>query len=134
MANRKYSLPRWFNRQLPNMPDTDGPGKGEPKENMKLKYCKDMLQLQANYDLAREGEQKDMRAYELAVMHYQASCYGDCWFLTHYGHSIYDSTRNGEFDLRARPLSISTSVLCLPTSTCATRRSMRWPCRQRSVV
>lgn len=98
MANRKYSLPRWFNRQLPNMPDTDGPGKGEPKENMKLKYCKDMLQLQANYDLAREGEQKDMRAYELAVMHYQASCYGDCWFLTHYGHSIYDSTRNGEFD------------------------------------
>lgn len=98
MANRKYRLPRWFNRQLPNMPDTDGPGKGEPKENMKLKYCKDMLQLQANYDLAREGEQKDMRAYELAVMHYQASCYGDCWFLTHYGHSIYDSTRNGEFD------------------------------------
>lgn len=98
MANRKYSLPRWFNRQLPNMPDTDGPGKGEPKENMKLKYCKDMLQLQANYDLAREGEQKNMRAYELAVMHYQASCYGDCWFLTHYGHSIYDSTRNGEFD------------------------------------
>lgn len=98
MANRKYSLPRWFNRQLPNMPDTDGPGKGEPKENMKLRYCKDMLQLQANYDLAREGEQKDMRAYELAVMHYQASCYGDCWFLTHYGHSIYDSTRNGEFD------------------------------------
>lgn len=98
MANRKYSLPRWFNRQLPNMPDTDGPGKGEPKENMKLKYCKDMLQLQANYDFAREGEQKDMRAYELAVMHYQASCYGDCWFLTHYGHSIYDSTRNGEFD------------------------------------
>lgn len=57
MANRKYSLPRWFNRQLPNMPDTDGPGKGEPKENMKLRYCKDMLQLQANYDLAREGEQ-----------------------------------------------------------------------------
>lgn len=98
MANRKYSLPRWFNRQLPNMPDTDGPGKGEPKENMKLRYCKDMLQLQANYDLAREGEQKDMRAYELAVMHYQASCYGDCWFLTHYAHSIYDSTRNGEFD------------------------------------
>lgn len=98
MANRKYSLPRWFNRQLPNMPDTDGPGKGEPKENMKLRYCKDMLQLQANYDFAREGEQKDMRAYELAVMHYQASCYGDCWFLTHYGHSIYDSTRNGEFD------------------------------------
>lgn len=98
MANRKYSLPRWFNRQLPNMPDTDGPGKGEPKENMKLRYCKDMLQLQANYDLAREGKQKDMRAYELAVMHYQASCYGDCWFLTHYGHSIYDSTRNGEFD------------------------------------
>ena len=127
MANRKYSLPRWFNRQLPNMPDTDGPGKGEPKENMKLKYCKDMLQLQANYDLARDGEQKDMRAYELAVMHYQASCYGDCCSLRITATAFTTAPATANSTLRARPLSISTSVLCLPTSTCATRRSMRWP-------
>ncbi len=101
MANRTYSVPRWFNHQLPNLPDTDGPGKGEPKENIKARFCRDIMQLQANYDLAREGRQKEECAYGLAVMQYQASCYGDCWFLTHYGHSIYDSARTGERDFAA---------------------------------
>lgn len=98
MANRAYSVPRWFVRQLPNDPETDGPGKATPKENLKVKYCKEMIQLQGSYSLAREGEQKDIRAYELAVRYYQASCYGDCWFLTHYGHSVNDSARAGELD------------------------------------
>ena len=98
MANRDYTVPRWFVRQLPNMPETDGAGKGVPAENMKVKYCKDMIQLQSLYNLSPAGEQKDMRTYELAVRYYQASCYGDCWFLTHYGHSVNDSARAGEFD------------------------------------
>lgn len=98
MANRAYGVPRWFVRQLPNDPETDGPGKATPKENLKVKYCKDMIQLQGSYNLAREGEQKDMWAYELAVRYYQASCYGDCWFLTHYGRSVNDSARAGELD------------------------------------
>lgn len=98
MVNRAYSVPRWFVRQLPNDPETDGPGKVTPKENLKVKYCKDMIQLQGSYNLAREGEQKDIRAYELAVRYYQASCYGDCWFLTHYGRSVNDSARAGELD------------------------------------
>ena len=106
MANRDYTAPRWFVRQLPNMPETDGAGKGVPAENMKVKYCKDMIQLQSLYNLAPAGGQKDMRTYELAVRYYQASCYGDCWFLTHYGHSVNDSARAGEFDFarKAREL------------------------------
>ena len=106
MANRDYTVPRWFVRQLPNMPETDGAGKGVPAENMKVKYCKDMIQLQSLYNLSPAGEQKDMRTYELAVRYYQASCYGDCWFLTHYGHSVNDSARAGEFDFarKAREL------------------------------
>ena len=39
-----------------------------------------------------------MLAYELAVRYYQASCYGDCWYLSHYGKSVNDSARVGEAD------------------------------------
>lgn len=106
MANRAYTVPRWFVRQLPNDPETDGPGKASPKENLKVRYCKDMLQLQSEYNLAPVGEQRDIRAYELAVCYYQASYYGDCWFLTHYGKSVLDSTHDGELDFarKAREL------------------------------
>lgn len=106
MANRAYTVPRWFTRQLPNEPGTDGPYLASPKENLKVRYCKDMLQLQSEYNLAPEGEQRDIRAYELATRYYQASCYGDCWFLTHYGKSVLDSARAGELDFarKAREL------------------------------
>lgn len=106
MANRAYTVPRWFTRQLPNEPGTDGPYLASPKENLKVRYCKDMLQLQSEYNLAPEGEQRDIRAYELATRYYQASWYGDCWFLTHYGKSVLDSARAGELDFarKARQL------------------------------
>ena len=104
MANRNYTEARWFNRQLPNTYETDGPDKGEPKENLKLKYCKEMIQMQSSYNLATAGEQKEAQAYELAVRYYQASCYGDCWFLTHYSHSVNDSARAGELDFAAKAI------------------------------
>ena len=106
MANRAYTVPRWFTRQLPNEPGTDGPYLASPKENLKVRYCKDMLQLQSEYNLAPEGEQREAKAYELATRYYQASWYGDCWFLTHYGKSVLDSARAGELDFakKARQL------------------------------
>ena len=106
MANRSYTVPRWFTRQLPNEPGTDGPYLASPKENLKERYCKDMLQLQSEYNLAPEGEQREAKAYELATRYYQASWYGDCWFLTHYGKSVLDSARAGELDFakKARQL------------------------------
>lgn len=106
MANRAYTVPRWFTRQLPNEPGTDGPYLASPKENLKVRYCKDMLQLQSEYNLAPEGEQREAKAYELATRYYQASWYGDCWFLTHYGKSVLDSARDGELDFarKAREL------------------------------
>lgn len=111
MVNRSYTVPRWFVRQLPNSRDTDGSGKASPKENLKVRFCKDMLQLQSLYNLAPEGEQKDIRAYELATRIYQASCYGDCWFLTHYAKSVNDSARVGELDFaqKARELLAESS-------------------------
>ena len=108
MANRAYTVPRWFTRQLPNDPETDGPCKASPKENLKVKYCKDMLQMQSEYSLAPAGEQRDIRAYELAMRYYQASCYGDCWFLTHYGRSVYDSARAGELDFARKARELLT--------------------------
>ena len=103
-ANRDYTVPRWFKRQLPNVPDTDGPGKASPTENLKLKFCKDITQLAGEYNLAPEGDGKQRLAYQLAVSYYQASCYGDCWFLTHYAKSVADSARQGELDFAAKAM------------------------------
>lgn len=103
-ANRDYTVPRWFKRQLPNVPDTDGPGKASPTENLKLKFCKDITQLAGEYNLAPEGDGKQRLAYQLAVSYYQASCYGDCWFLTHYAKSVADSARPGELDFAAKAM------------------------------
>ena len=103
-ANRDYTVPRWFKRQLPNVPDTDGPGKASPTENLKLKFCKDITQLAGEYNLAPEGDDKQRLAYQLAVRYYQASCYGDCWFLTHYAKSVADSARQGELDFAAKAM------------------------------
>ena len=107
-ANRDYSVPRWFKRQLPNVPDTDGPGKASPTENLKLKFCKDITQLAGEYNLAPEGDDKQRLAYQLAVRYYQASCYGDCWFLTHYAKSVADSARPGELDFAAKAMEYLT--------------------------
>lgn len=101
MANRDYNVERWFRRQLPNEPSTDGVGLGSPAENLKVRFCKDLSRLADAYRMAPEGTARDSMAYALAVMSYQASCYGDCWFLTHYGHSVNDSARAGEYDFAA---------------------------------
>ena len=101
MARRDFTVPRWFARQLPNLPDTDGPGQGAPATNLKLDFCEDMLRLNGRYALAPAGPLRDSLAYALAVRYYQASCYGDCWFLTHYARSTADSARSGELDFAA---------------------------------
>ncbi len=51
------------------------------KENPKWKFCQEMNQLIGQYNVTREGESRKKLAYELATRYYQASCYGDCWFL-----------------------------------------------------
>ena len=67
--------------------------------------------MQSQYNLAPEGEQMDILAYALAERYYQASCYGDCWFLTHYAKSVNDSARTGELDFaqKARELLAESS-------------------------
>ena len=102
MANRDYTVARWFKRQLPNVPETDGPNQAEPDRNLKLDFINDITQLTGEYNLAPAGGHKEELAYALAVRYYQASCYGDCWFLAHYARSISDSARVGELDFTAK--------------------------------
>ncbi len=102
-AKRSYALPYWFNRQKVKDDDMWNTDKGyaKMKENPKLKFCQEMSQLIGKYNVSREGEAKEKLAYDLAVRYYQASCYGDCWYLAHYGKSVNDSARAGEADFAA---------------------------------
>lgn len=109
MAQRSYTVPRWFERQKTqeeesflssNYTDVYAHVKG----NVKLQFCEEMSQMLHRYNLSREGTEKEQLAYDLAVRYYQASCYGDCWYLTHYGKSVEDSARTGELDFAAQAI------------------------------
>lgn len=100
---RSYAVPYWFNHQKVNDSDmwSIQGSYAHLKENPKWKFCQEMNQLISQYNVAREGEAREKLAYELATRYYQASCYGDCWYLTHYGKSVADSARTGEADFAA---------------------------------
>ena len=102
-AKRSFVVPYWFNRQKINDENIWEMSKGyaQMKENPKLKFCQEMNRLIGEYNVSREGTTKDELAYQLAVRYYQASCYGDCWYLSHYGKSVNDSACSGEADFAA---------------------------------
>lgn len=109
MAQRSYAIPRWFQRQKAKNEDdflyTDFSNVyAHVGSNVKLQYCTEMNQMLQQYKLSRNGVEKDKLAYNLAVRYYQASCYGDCWYLTHYGQSVADSARTGELDFAAEAI------------------------------
>ena len=45
--------------------------------------------------------EKEQAALQLARYYYQASIWGECWYLTHYGKGFYDKTLPHEADLVA---------------------------------
>lgn len=93
-ATRQYDIERWFHRQKTN----DNWDFAKVTTNKKLKFCKEMLTLQSQASIAREGAPLEDIAYKLATRFYQASCYGDCWWLTHHYKSVSDSARSWELD------------------------------------
>ncbi len=99
-GKRSYGKPFWFQRQKVNDEDVWSleNNYAQMKENPKLNFCQEMAQLIGQHNVSRKGEAKEKLAYELAVRYYQASCYGDCWYLAHYGKSVADSARVGEAD------------------------------------
>ena len=77
------------------------------KENKKLSYCRDMLNLSRQYSLMKPSEERVRKAYELATMWYQGSYEGDCWWLKQYGVSMaQDSAMTGTADFVAKAISL----------------------------
>lgn len=102
LANRDYAFPRWLGRQkAPKGVREEGAGLGRLTDNPKLRFCKEMQDLESQYRLGSR-ETKEKVAYELAVRYYQASIWGDCWYLTHYGWSSADTVEDGELDYVGR--------------------------------
>lgn len=100
MAARDYSKPRWLTKQVMKEGDEwSAASRNLLKRNPKLDFCREMMRLKPQHDLSRpDSEERLTAAYQLAVRYFQASCYGDCWYLTHYGKSVADSARAGEKD------------------------------------
>lgn len=99
-ACRSYKVERWLKRQ-PLRDDYYG---SEPMptsllRNVKLDFCREMVQLEADFKAQPAGEARCATAYRLASALYQASYHGDCWFLSHYGKSTAEPTPIGAVDL-----------------------------------
>lgn len=102
---RSFDKDRWFERQ--RMTEEDfamAPEQYRLKNNEKLDFCRDMLNIESQYKLAATPEIAADKAYELASRYLQASCYGDCWYLTHYEQHWFDSARTWEKDFAQEAL------------------------------
>lgn len=92
MAHRDYSKPRWEGRQRFGKDEvTEGAHLATLSKNPKLEFCKDIVSMEAQLPIARQGVKEEI-AYKLATRYFQASVYGDCWYLTDYGWSSYIDT------------------------------------------
>ncbi len=58
--------------------------------NIKLDWVSDMLKLMAGYE-STQGMEKANIAYRIANLYLQASYKGNCWFISRYGQSVYDT-------------------------------------------
>ena len=100
MLARNYSTERWMKHQ--KMDFVDGPSKTTFTYNPKLKFCQEMRDMENMYTYISNEEDRQQKAYNIAVIYYQASYLGDCWYLTRYNHSIMDSTRVNETDFASK--------------------------------
>lgn len=106
-----YDKKRWMGKQsvkLPDFPFAENKGNVVAvTANKKLQYCRDMLRLQQEYALMRDGEERMAKAYQLATLWYQGSYEGDCWWLAQYGISMaQDSAKAGTLDFVAKAVSL----------------------------
>lgn len=93
MARRDYHVERWFRRQVVDRED-DYDSWGKPatvRSNQKLDFCREIIALERELQAATSPVQQSQLHYQLATMLYQASYKGDCWYLTRYGQSLYDT-------------------------------------------
>lgn len=88
MSRRTYDKDRWFDHQIVDYEDAQTFEETAPvSSNQKLDFCRDMVALQRQYAAQPTAE----TAYKLASLYYQASYKGDCWYLSRYSWSSYDT-------------------------------------------
>ncbi len=105
-SKRSFTTPAWYERQRVRDWSDDGPVETRARitSNQKLQFCQYMEQTLKAYNAAGSAAEKTDNAYRLAVAYYQASVYGDCWYLTHYAKHVEDSARTGELDFAAQAI------------------------------
>lgn len=92
MSRRDYNVERWLKRQVVdrNWEDIYEGDKNSTKAiNQKLDFCRSALALIDKIHITNNATAEDY--YRLANLYYQASYKGDCWYLSRYGNSVYDS-------------------------------------------
>ena len=111
MARRDYHKERWMGRQIVDYESTfwsgEDYGPKEVKTNQRVEFCNDVITLISLMYNARNNEVRAKAEYNLATILYQASYKGDCWYLTRYGQSAYDSIDyKNEYDFIGRSIAL----------------------------
>ena len=99
MARRDYNVDRWFRRQVVCHGEYWGECEETPtpvKYHQKLNFCRDMVMLKNTIANPVPEDDNDIiyvpqLKYKMASLYYQASYKGDCWYISRYGQSAYDS-------------------------------------------
>ncbi len=105
-TRRNYNVDRWYTKQKIREEELWN-SSYRMSESKKLAYCRAILQEESIYRNMREGLQKRQQAYKLASLYYQASYEGDCWWLTQYEVSAYQTKPNeGTFDFVGRAVEL----------------------------
>lgn len=105
-SKRNFTTPAWYKKQLVRDWMNGGPEDTRARitSNQKLQFCQYMEQTIKDYNAATDAAEKADKAYSLAVACYQASVYGDCWYLTHYIKHMADTAHKGEVDYAAQAI------------------------------
>lgn len=105
-SKRSFTTPAWYERVKVRDWSDDGPVDTRTRitSNQKLQFCQYMEQTIKAYNAAGNTAEKTDKAYSLAVAYYQASVYGDCWYLTHYIKHMGDTAHTGELDYAAQAM------------------------------
>lgn len=88
-ARRDYMIPAWYGHQT--VGDSDYEALAQPqnlKRNVKIDFCNDMLRLNSQLE-SSSGADRNKAALEMAGALFQASEFGQCWYLSQYGYSVY---------------------------------------------
>ena len=98
-SRRDFHVERWLKRQIVDYDDGRNDGASPAiKVNQKIQFCKEVLQLQSELKAASGNKACDI-AYRLATILFQASYYGDCWYLAESSWSFYnDPVSPGHYD------------------------------------